>query len=135
MTFVHSRLTVVTFATEDQSDYTKTTSFERSRKQHDTTTYGTDSMRYAAGLKDGKITTGGVYDDSETDGPVLYETYLDSGASAEFVLQPAGVGPGKPQRKCQANVMSFNISDPVDDMVQWTAELQITGDVDVTPQV
>jgi hypothetical protein len=135
MTFVHSRLTVVKFATEDLSDFSKTTNFERSRKQHDTTTYGKESMTYAAGLKDGKITVGGTFDDSTADGPVIYEQYLDTGAAGEFVLQPAGTGAGKPQKTCQANVMSYNVSDPVDDMVQWTAELQITGDVDVTPQV
>lgn len=137
MTFVHGRHTKCTIDGDDISIYTKTTSWENSVATHDVTTYGPtrEDQEFAAGLGTGKVTISGVYDDTALTGiDVVLQPLMDAKLPVEYILQVAGVGTGKPQKKCDVLVSSFNISDPVDDMVTWTAELQRTGSVDHTPQ-
>lgn len=132
MSFVHTKDTVVTLGGDDLSAFTNSTTFNRSADSHDVTTYGKNSKVYAGGLKDGTVTIGGLYDDSATGPNAVIEPLL--GTTVELVFKPAGTGTGKAQKVCDVVVTAFNVSSPVSDMVQWTAELQISGDVDITPQ-
>jgi len=132
--FVHSKHTVVTLDGVNLSAFTKTTSFEDSTSVHDTTTYGKDRKTYAAGLGDGKITISGTADDTVTGPRAVIKPIKAAGTAVPFVFQPFGVGNGKAQSTVDVIVTSFNESSPVDDMVQWTAELQMSGDLDETAQ-
>lgn len=137
MTFVHGRHTFCSLDGSNISTYTKTTSWENNVETHDTTTYGPDreDRDYAAGLGNGKVTISGVYDDTAVTGiDAVLQPLMDAKAAVEYILQVNGTGSGKPQKSCNVIVSSFNISDPVDDMVTWTAELQRTGSVDHTAQ-
>lgn len=137
MSFTHGRKTFCSLDGEDLSTFTKTTSWEGSVTTHNVTTYAPDreDEEYAAGLGTGKITISGVYDDGATGPDAIIEPLMNSKAVVEFILQVKGTGAGKPQKKCDVVVASFNLSDPVDDMIQWTAELQRSGSVDRTAQV
>lgn len=136
MTFVHGRKTKITIDGDDLSVYTKTTSWESSVATHDVTTYGPtrEDQSFAAGLGTGKITISGVYDDGVAGPDAILEPLMNAKVAVEFVLQVKGTGTGLPQKSCDVVVMSFNVSDPVDDQIQWTAELQRTGSVDRTAQ-
>lgn len=132
---LHSKHTVVTIGGDDISAYTNSTTANRTADSHDTTGYGMDSKEYAKGLKDATITIEGYYDTTETTGTddVLLPLY-ESDLTTEFVLKLNGTGTGKEQIKCDVLVTAYNKSSPVADMVTWTAELQVSGDVDTTPQ-
>lgn len=129
---LHSKDTVVTLDGDDLSDYTNSTTFNRSADSHDVTTYGKDSKVYNGGLKDGTVTIEGFYDTAVGGPENVIEPLL--GTTVTFVFQVAGTGTGKPQKSCSVVVTSFNVSSPVADMVTWTAEMQISGDVDEDPQ-
>lgn len=132
MAVQHSKATVVKVGTADISAFTNSTTFNRSADSHEVTTYGRDSKVYAGGLKDATVTIEGFYDTSVTGPRAILEPLL--GETTEFTFQPEGTGSGKPQNVCDAVVTAYNESSPVADMVTWTAELQVSGDVDVTDQ-
>jgi hypothetical protein len=136
MTFVHGRKTKITIDGDDLSIYTKTTSFEDNVAMHDLTTYGPTRERkeYGAGLGDGKVTIGGTHNNSATGPRAILKPLLAAKAAVPFVFQPEGTGTGKQQSVVDVLVASYNESDPVDDYVQWTCELQMTGDLDETSQ-
>lgn len=135
MAKVHSKDTVITLGGDDLSQFGTSVEFNREVETHDTTTFGKSSKTYSAGLKDGTATLEGIYDNTATTGPsVVIGVLYDSGESAEFVYQPEGLGTGKPTRTVEVIVSSFNENAPVNEMVQWTAELQFTGDVVETAQ-
>jgi hypothetical protein len=136
MTFIHGRHTFVSINAVNLSTFTKTTSFEDGVATHDVTTYSPTRTRksYASGLGDGKITISGVYDDTATGPRATLKPLMVAGAPVAFVFQPEGVGSGKPQSVVDVIVTSYNESSSVDDMIQWTSELQMTGDLVETDQ-
>jgi hypothetical protein len=137
MPFVHGKNTFVSLDAVDLSTFTKSTSFEDSTSVHDVTTYGPTRARKskAAGLGDGKATISGVYDSSATGPRATIKPLKAAGESVEFVFQPEGVGAGKPQSVVNVIIASYNESSSVDDMIQWTCELEMDGDLDETDQV
>ena len=97
--------------------------------------YGLDGKRYASGLTDGTFSMEGFYDDAAASTPRLVLAPLLGGAAVTVLRQPEGAGSGLAQDSFSAIVTSYEESSPVDDMVAWSAELQISGDVDQTDQV
>lgn len=136
MAFVHGRHTFVSLDAVNLSTFTKQTSFEDSTSTHDLTTYGPTRTRksYGAGLGDGKVTISGVYDDGAAGPRATIKSLKAAGDPVEFIFQPEGAGAGKPQSVVDVIVASYNESSSVDDYIQWTAELQMTGDLDETDQ-
>jgi hypothetical protein len=136
MAVTHGKHTFVSLDAVDLSTFTKSTSFEDSTDTHDSTTYGPTRTRksYVAGLGDGKITISGVYDSSATGPRATIKPLKAAGDPVEFIFQPEGVGSGKPQSVVDVVISSYNESSAVDDLIQWTAELQMTGDLDETDQ-
>lgn len=136
MTFVHGRKTFISVDAQNLSTYTKTTSFEDSVSMHDLTTYGPTRERksYGAGLGDGKITIGGTHNDAAAGPRAILKPLMAAKEEVEFIFQPSGAGTGKEQSVVNVLVMSYNESDPVDDYIQWTCELQMSGDLDETDQ-
>ena len=47
----------------------------------------------------------------------------------ELIYRPEGAGTGKPEKTVDVLVMGYKESTPVDDMITWTADLQLSGDV------
>lgn len=132
MAFIHGKNTYVSLNSTDLSSFTKTTTYNRSSDSHDVTTYGKSSHVYAGGLLDGTVTLEGVYDDGATSPREVIRPIL--GTVVTFVFRPEGTGSGKPQDTMSVLVTAYNESNPVDDMVQWTCELQMSDTVTVTGQ-
>lgn len=134
MAFIHGKDTVVTLNAVDLSAFTNQTSFEDSTETHDTTTYGRVRKTYSSGLGDGKITISGIHSDSATGPRSVIKPLKAAGDAVAFVFQPEGAGAGKAQSVVDVIIASYNESDPVADMVTWTSELQMTGELDETDQ-
>lgn len=108
---------------------------KRTRDSHDDTGYGEDAHTYSKGLKDGTFTMSGTYDNTEDTGnhDVLLAAYEDDDL-VEIIRQVEGAGVGKPQERFQALCTSFVETNPVADMVKWSADFQISGVIDDTDQ-
>ena len=133
MAFVHGKNTVITVATTDLSAYTDSSELERSGDSHDVTTYGNSAHRKAGGLLDGSFKMSGTYDNTASTGPRgKLEPLL--GTICAVVRQPEGAGTGKAQDSFDALLTKYVETSPVADMVKWSAEFEIDGDVDSTPQ-
>lgn len=134
MALVHGRLTVVKVATKDLSTYTDSSELNRTGDSHDVTTYGNTAHRKAGGLLDGKFTMSGTYDSTAVTGPrAVLEPLLST--VVPVIRQPEGTGAGKPQDSFNGLLTSYVETNPVADMVKWSAEFEIDGDVDSTVQV
>lgn len=136
MAKLHGKRTVVKVDGSDISQYTDSSEIPRTKDSHDTTTYGNNSHRKSGGLLDGTFTCSGTYDTTAVTGPsAVLRPALESEDPVEIIHQPEGAGTGKPQDKFNAVCTKFTTTHPVADMVKWTAEFEIDGDVDDTPQV
>jgi hypothetical protein len=134
MAFVHGKNTVITVATKDLSTYTDSSELNRTADGHDVTTYGNSAHRKAGGLLDGKFTMSGTYDNTAVNGPrAVLEPLL--GTVVAIVRKPDGTGAGKAQDTFNALMTSYVETSPVADMVKWSCEYEIDGDVDSTAQV
>lgn len=130
----HGKDTVTILSGNDISQYTNSTSREDETQVHKTTGYGAARESYQAGLGDGSFTIGGVYNDAIGGPARIIKPLKKAGAPVLFVYRPEGTGSGKAQDSVNVLVKTFNISSPVGDNVAWTAELQMTGDLDDTNQ-
>lgn len=131
MAFVHGKSTKITVATKDISPFTKTSSFEVSGDVHDTTGYGATAHTKAGGLLDGKFTCGGTYDNTAAVGPRNALLSL-VGTACAVVRNVEGTGTGKPNDAFSGILTKFTETNPVDDMVTWAAEFEISGAVVTT---
>lgn len=127
MTAVHGKSTVVTIDGDDISAFANNVEFGREADAHDVTGFGANSKKYSGGLKDGSATISGVYDSSVTGPRATVEPLL--GTTVPLVYKPEGTGTGKPMKTVDVLVKSYKETAPVADMVSWTTELQMSGDV------
>lgn len=134
MAFIHGKNTVVKVGASDLSAWTDSSELNRTADSHDTTTYGNDSHRKSGGLLDGKFTMSGTYDNTELTGPSAVLKPL-LGTTPAVVRQTEGTGSGKPQDSFNALMTSYVETNPTADMVKWSAEFEIDGDVDTAAQV
>jgi hypothetical protein len=131
MAFAHGKDTKLTVATKDISPYTKTSSYEMNADFHDTSGYGVTNKTKQGGLKDGKFTCSGTYDNTASTGPrnALHGLV---GTSVAVVRNPEGTTTGKPNDAFTAVLVKYVETNPVDDMVTWSADFEISGPVVTT---
>lgn len=135
MAAVHSKNTVITVDSTDLSAYTTDSTFPKTTDTHDLTTYGNDSKVYGAGLNDATFTMSGVYDSTASTGPrAKLNTIYAGNAAVEIVRRIEGTGSGLPEDTFNAILTKYEETDPVADYVMWSAEWQVSGDVDTTAQ-
>ena len=129
----HGKQTVLKISANDISGSTKTSNFSGSADVHDTSGYGLNSRTKQGGMKDGTFTASGTYDTGATTGtPATMEG--KEGTLFAFTRQVAGAGTGKPQEVFSAVLSKFDVSAPFDDMVTWSGEWSVSGDVNRTVQ-
>lgn len=133
MAFIHGASTIITVATKDLSAYTNTSQLDREADVHDITMYGATSYANQGGLKKFTFTMGGTYDSTAVNSPraVLVGSV---GSTLAIVRKPEGTGTGKPNEAFSAVLAKYGESNPVADMVTWSAEFTGTGDITTTTQ-
>lgn len=129
----HGKTTNVKLNAVDISAHTNNTEWNRTGDTHDVTTYKADdtdtAKEYIPGLTDGTVTISGSYDTDVTTGPGSSIEPLIGAAAVAFEYAAEGIGTGKPLRACQVLVSSYTQTAPVADVITWSADLQITGEV------
>ena len=130
MAFVHGKSTVVLFNATDMSPYLKEVSSNQGIDMADVTAFGTTGAKsYLPGLKDGKISASGMFDGSSGAIDSVFQTAL--GASVgDLSVFPDTDAIGKRGFIAECHETSYNLSSPVADVVQASAEFQATGGVD-----
>lgn len=96
----------------------------------ETSAMGDEAKSYISGLTDGTISLAGWFDPTAVSGvdTVLFAA-LGSETALAFEYGPQGTGTGAVKYTGNAFVTSYAATTPIEDTVQFTAELQITGAV------
>ena len=99
-------------------------SFPQSIDTAETTAFGSSNKSYIVGLKDTTISVSGIWD-ATVDG------YLSGTepASRSFIYGPAGSSGGNVKYTGEAILTNYSQSNPVGDVVTFTADFQVTGAV------
>lgn len=135
MALVHGKKTVLIVNGANISQYVKTSKYSRKRDIEKVTTYGKESVVKAPSLKDSSLDVDGNYDSTATTGPrALLQTLFDSGDLVPVIRRTEGTGSGKPQDSFMAIVASYEESNPADGYIMWSTTLEISDDVNTTPQ-
>lgn len=132
MSAVHGKNAYISVDGTDLSAFSNNIQMPREAESHDVTTFGNSAHRYVGGLKDGTCTIQGIYDNTVGGPADTLEPLL--GQTVEVVYRPDGTGEGKPEKVFDAVLTSYEETVPVADMVTWSAEFQIDGDVLVGSQ-
>lgn len=112
------------------SPYLDNVDFKRAKDSHDNTTFGAESHSYAGGLKDGTISISGLWDKTADVGThVVLTSLLGTDVPVGFEYGPEGSTSGMTKLSGNCLVTDYSTSSPVADLVKFTAELQISGDV------
>ena len=121
MTFVHGRHTYISVDGNDLSAFTDSSELGRGADVHDVTTYGKDDHVYEGGLRDATFKMSGVYDNG-TAGPKVLEDLV--GLKVVLIRRKEGTGTGLPQETVDVVVKGYTETNPVADMIKWSADLQ-----------
>ena len=115
----------------DLSSNLTNVAFSRQNDTHDNTGFGATGHTFQAGLTNGKITLTGWTDTTATTGTltVLGSLVGLTANSVSFEYGPHGNATGAVKYTGECILESLDISDPVADLVSFTAVLQITGAV------
>ena len=128
-TFAHGKST--DFAIDDTggtsrniSDTLTDVSFPQTIDTAETTAFGSSNKSYIVGLKDTTISVSGIWD-ATVDG------YLSGTepASRSFIFGPAGSTGGNVKYTGEAIMTNYSQSNPVGDVVTFSADFQVTGAV------
>lgn len=127
MAFTHGKDTFVSFGGFDLSSFSKSTDWEKSADVHDVTCYGKNSKVFRGGLKDGKCSISGNYDNTLA-GP--HDVLMNLvGTNAILLYRTEGTGSGRPEESVDCTLKSYKQTSPVADYVSWTAEFQFSDDI------
>lgn len=113
----------------DISAYTDTSDLDQKLASLETTTFGASAKTFVAGLTDGNISIGGVWDptlDSTLNGTIAA---LANGtlASAAWQFGPKGTAVGGVKYTGNSIITDYKTSEAVAGIIKWTASLQVSG--------
>lgn len=128
----HGKNTVITIDANDLSGFISGSDFNRAADANETTSYGEDDRTYIGGLKGSTLSMEGFYDDDAAGPPAILIAAL--GTSVAGVRQVEGVGSGLPNEAFSGILTAYDESAPVDNVVTFSAEVQVSGAVIKTTQ-
>ena len=118
---------------QDISSYLNTVTWDFGQDVHDVSTFGVNDHVFTYGLKNGTFSIGGFYDSTLPGGPwfVLQQSL---GQRPTIAFKPEGTGTGKPSHSFTAVLTNYSQSNPVADMITFTADFNVSGAVTSTVQ-
>lgn len=129
----HIRIRDTGGTVRDLSAYVDEVSFPWKVDPAETTTFGKNSKTYIVGLKDASLSVRGKFDSTATSGPDVVLSGLlgapPAASGTHFQYGPEGSTTGKPRYHGDCILTSYEVSAPVGDVVTFSAEFQVTGDV------
>lgn len=106
--------------------------FNQKNDVHDDTTYGKTGHTYRGGLTDSTFTIGGMYDRTLLTGThTVLQSLVGQSASVGFEFGPEGNVATRPKLSGECVMETYAVSDPVADLIKFTASFKISGAVTV----
>ena len=128
-TFVHGKSTHFEIddtagSSQDISDTLTSVDFPETIETAETTAFGATSKSYIVGLRDATISVSGIWD-------ATVDSYFigTEPASRTFIYGPAGNTAGNVKYTGECILTSYSLSNPVGDVVTYSADFQCTGGV------
>jgi hypothetical protein len=110
----------------DISAYINSVDFPETADVAETSVLGASSKSYIVGLKDSTIAIAGLWD-STVDG--ILGAVVGQSATLSFEYSPEGTTGGNIKYTGECILTSYSQSSPVGDVVGFSADLQVSGDV------
>jgi len=131
MAFVHGKDSVFKLdnsggSLTDISTYVNSVDFPQTADVAETTTLGDGSKTYIVGLKDSTISLAGLWD-ATADG--IFGAVVGQSATLSFEYSPEGTTAGNVKYTGEAILTSYAKNSPVGDVVSYSADFQVSGDV------
>lgn len=131
MAFVHGKDSVFKLdnsggSLTDISAYINSVDFPETADVAETSVLGASSKSYIVGLKDSTIAIAGLWD-STVDG--ILGAVVGQSATLSFEYSPEGTTSGNIKYTGECILTSYSQSSPVGDVVGFSADLQVSGDV------
>lgn len=131
MAFVHGKDSVFKIDNSggtltDISSYVNSVDFPETADVAETTTLGDGSKTYIVGLKDSSLSIAGLWD-STLDG--ILGAVIGQSATLSFEYSPEGTGSGAIKYTGECILTSYAQNSPVGDVVSYSADFQVSGDV------
>lgn len=128
-TFVHGKSTHFEIddtggTSRDISDTLTSVDFPETIETAETTAFGATSKSYIVGLRDATLSVSGIFD-ATVDGYFIGT----EPASRTFIYGPAGNTSGNVKYTAECILTSYSLSNPVGDVVTFSADFQVTGNV------
>jgi len=128
-TFVHGKSTYFNLddtggTARDFSDTLTSVDFPETIDTAETTAFGATSKSYIVGLRDATISVSGIWD-ATVDGYIIGT----EPATRTWIFGPAGSTGGNVKYTGEAILTSYSVSNPVSDVVTYSLDLQVTGNV------
>jgi len=130
MAFVHGKGSLITI---DDSGGTPraitgadSVQLTQSGNPAEVTALGDASKAFLAGLKDGKVSVSGSWDDTAAVGNDIVLGGIVGGAAGTILYEPKGTGTS-PNYSFEALCTSYDIQTSVSDKVTFSADFQVTG--------
>lgn len=127
MAIPHGKDSVFTIDSVDLTSYLDNISFPRSVDTAETSTMGNSSKTYIEGMTDSTISISGKWDGTATTGP---DDVLE-GLTGSVTFEYGPDGDTATHVKYTGNCIktAYNVTSPIGDVVAFTAEFQVTGDI------
>lgn len=116
----------------DLSNYVSNVDFPRDVDAPETTVFGNagDRTYIAGGLRGASLSISGFWDPTASTGPDdVLSGALGATGDLTFNYNPSGTGAGKIEYSGESILTNYSISQPVDGVITFTGDLQITGAV------
>jgi len=113
-------------ALTDISAFVNNVDFPETADVAETTTLGAGSKTYIVGLKDATISVSGLFDATAD---AIFGAIRGQSATVTFEYSPEGTASGKVKYTGEAICTNYAVSSPVGDVVGYSADLQVSGDV------
>jgi len=110
----------------DISAYINSVDFPETADVAETSVLGASSKSYIVGLKDSTIAIAGLWD-ATVDG--ILGAVVGQSATLSFEYSPEGTASGKIKYTGEAILTSYSQSSPVGDVVSYSADFQVSGNV------
>ena len=113
----------------DLSSYINSVDFPQDAQLLETTTLGATAKTYILGFKNATIAIKGHWDGGGSAIDAHLAAVLGQAATVTFEYGPEGSASGKVKYTGEAIVTKYSNSTPVDGVVDWSADLQVSGAV------
>lgn len=129
MPFVHGRTSHFSYNAVTLSAFCDSVDFPQTVETAETTAFTLASKTYIVGLRDATISISGKWDGAAGAIDVTLAPDLGNATARTFVYGPAGNTAGNVRYTGSCFLTSYQITGAVGDVVTFSAEFQVTGNV------